>query len=130
MPDHSLQPLVQQGWTALHPILTSFLSGITGAGLLTLAVSTWLTARVKGRVDSEYARALETLKVQLSSEANARLEGHKAELKRNGDAEIEKLRSQLAAANAERNTLLAALTTRRFNAIAEVHGPCCAFTKR
>jgi hypothetical protein len=119
--DGYTEPLtVQQGWTALHPVLTSFLSGITGAGLVALAANTWITARVKGGIDAQYARALETLKVQLGSEAYARLEVHKADLKRSGDAEIEKLRSQLAAANTERTTLLAALTTRRFEAIAAV----------
>lgn len=127
MPDANLQPLVQQAWTALHPVLTSFVSGITGAGVVALVANTWLVARVKGQVESKYARALEVLKAELKSSADARLEVHKAELKRSGDAEIEKLRSQLAAANAERTTLLAALTARRFDAIKTVHGKLVRF---
>lgn len=127
MPDLALPPLVQQGWTALHPVLTSVFTAVGGGGVAALVTSTWLTARVKGSVDAKYSRALETLKAELKSEADARLEVHKAELKRSGDAEIEKLRSQLAAANSERNTLLAALTTRRFDAIAKVHANLLRF---
>jgi hypothetical protein len=121
MPDTSLQPLIQQGWTVLHPVLTSFLAGISGAGLLTLAANTWITARVKGGIDAKYAQALEAFKTTLRIEADSRLEAHKDALRRSGDTEIEKLRSQLAAANMERTTLLAALTTRRFDAIRSVH---------
>ncbi|KKI40164.1 hypothetical protein VI03_04850 [Burkholderia vietnamiensis] len=52
---------------------------------------------------------------------------HKATSKRSSDAEIEKLRAQLAAANAERTTLLAALTTRRFDAIKTIHAKLLKF---
>ncbi|MGY6163844.1 hypothetical protein [Paraburkholderia strydomiana] len=48
-------------------------------------------------------------------------------MKRSGDTEIEKLRAQLAAVNAERATLLAALTTRRFDAIKIVHAKLLRF---
>lgn len=48
-------------------------------------------------------------------------------MKRSGDAEIEKLRAQLAATNAERATLLAALTTRRFDAIKTIHAKLLTF---
>ncbi|WP_321871714.1 hypothetical protein [Paraburkholderia tropica] len=123
MPDPSLQPLIHQGWTALHPILTSI-----GAGSLTaLLVSTWLTARLKGSVDAKYARALETLKSELKSEADGRLEAHKADLGQRNNDQLERLRSMLAAENAERHTLLAALTTRRFDAIAKVHAGLLRF---
>ena len=53
MPDLNLQPLVQQGWTALHPILTSFVSGIKGAAVVSLVANSWLVARVKGGVESK-----------------------------------------------------------------------------
>ena len=52
---------------------------------------------------------------------------HRAGLKRNGDAEVEKLRSRLAAANSERTTLLAVLTTGRFDAIKAVHAKLLRF---
>nr|WP_175992575.1 hypothetical protein [Burkholderia vietnamiensis] len=116
-----------------------------------------ITAKAKGRVDAHYAQTLEklkadlkydadtrlealksqlksdadtkleTLKVQLKSESDDRLEVHKATSKRSSDAEIEKLRAQLAAANAERTTLLAALTTRRFDAIKTIHAKLLKF---
>lgn len=109
----------------------TLIAAIGGSGALTTALvftgRSWFTERLRGSIQSEYAQKLETLKVQLSSEANARLEVHKAELKWSGDVEIEKLRSQLAAANTERNTLLAALTTRRFEAIAAVHAALVKF---
>ncbi|CAB3972639.1 MULTISPECIES: hypothetical protein [Burkholderia] len=142
MPDANLQPLVEQGWAALHPVLTSFLSGLSGAVVLALVAKTWFVAKVKGGVDSQYAQVLERLKAdpksdadtrlealksQLKSDSDNRLEVHKAELKRSSDAEIEKLRSQLAAANAERTTLLSALTTRRFDAIKTIHAKLLRF---
>jgi hypothetical protein len=56
-----------------------------------------------------------------------RLEIHKVSLKAAGDVELEKLRAQLAATAAERNTLLNALTTRRFEAIAATHAALLKF---
>ncbi|MGY4837954.1 hypothetical protein [Burkholderia pyrrocinia] len=157
MPDPNLQPVVDHAWTTLHPLLTSVVSGTLVSTVVSAVLVAWLTAKAKGRVDAHYAEKLETLKAdlkreadqelaslqaqlkrdtdkeiailqsQLKSDSDNRLEVHKAELKRSGDAEIEKLRAQLAAVNAERNTLLAALTQKRFEAIAAVHGALLRF---
>ncbi|WP_059543001.1 hypothetical protein [Burkholderia diffusa] len=157
MPDPNLQPIVDQAWTTLHPLLTSVLSGTLISTAVSAGLVAWLTAKAKGRVDAHYAQELEKLKTdlkreadkelatlqaqlrrdtekeleahkaQLKSDSDRRLEVHKAELKRSGDAEIEKLRAQLAATNAERATLLAALTTRRFDAIKTIHAKLLTF---
>ncbi|KWE32572.1 MULTISPECIES: hypothetical protein [Burkholderia] len=157
MPDPNLQPIVDQAWTTLHPLLTSVLSGTLVSTVVSAGLVAWLTAKAKGHADAHYAQKLEKLKTDLKREADKelatlqaqlrrdtekeleahkaqaksdserRLEVHKAELKRSGDAEIEKLRAQLTAANAERNTLLAALTQRRFEAISEVHASLLRF---
>ncbi|KML15959.1 MULTISPECIES: hypothetical protein [Burkholderia] len=157
MPDVNLQPLVDQAWATLHPLLTTVLSGTLIATLASTGLVAWITAKAKGRVDAHYAQTLERLKAalkgdadtklealksqlksegdtkleilksELKSESDSRIESHKADLKRSGDTEMEKLRAQLAAANAERNTLLAALAQRRFDAIAAVHAPLLKF---
>ncbi|RQT02080.1 hypothetical protein [Burkholderia contaminans] len=157
MPEVHLQPIVDQAWTSLHPLLTSVLSSTVITTALSAGLVTWITAKAKGRVDAHYAQTLEKLKADLKSDADTRLEAlksqlksdadtkletlkallksesdnrlevHKATLKRSGDAEIEKLRAQLAAANAERTTLLAALTTRRFDAIKTIHAKLLKF---
>lgn len=72
-------------------------------------------------------REARTLKAQLKGDADTRLEVHKASLKAAGDVELERLRSQLAATAVKRNTLLNALTTRRFEAMAAIHASLLKF---
>jgi hypothetical protein len=102
-------------------------ASIAGSGALTFLLRTWISERMKGSIQAEYAVQLETVKAQLKSAADLQLAVHSADLKRNADVEQEKLRAQLAATASERNTLLAALTTRRFDAIADVHAALLRF---
>lgn len=104
-------------------------TSIITTGVLTFVLRSWFTERLKGSIQTEYAQKLETLKAQLKADADARLEVHKANLKASGDVELEKLRSQLAASAAERNTLMNALTQRRFEAIAKIHASLTRFYK-
>jgi len=67
---------------------------------------------LKGRIQAGYAKELAH---------------QKSELKRAGDIELDRLRSQLAMAGVERNTLFNALTTRLFDAIAEIHAALLKF---
>lgn len=95
-------------------------SGVLTAGL-TFLLRSWISERLKGSIQAEYAQKLETLKSHLQADADMRLEVHKATLKASGDAELEKLRAQLAATASEHDMLHAALTQRRFEAIEAVH---------
>lgn len=81
----------------LQALVAPLLSGLAGGGLITFALQTWLGERLKGGIQAEYAEKLENLKFQLGATA------------------------------AERNTLLNALTTRRFDAIAEIHAALLKF---
>lgn len=108
-------------------VATSVASSSALVGALAFLLRSWISERLKGAIQAEYARKLETLKAELKENADTRLEAHKASLKAAGDVELERLRSQLAAAAAERNTLLNALTTRRFEAIAAIHARLLQF---
>jgi hypothetical protein len=91
-------------------------------GVLVWLARTWIGARLRGAIQTEYAAKLETLKAQLQADAAVKLETYKATLKGQGDAELEKLRASLAIAAAARNAQYGGLVERRFEAIASVHG--------
>ncbi|TPQ46722.1 hypothetical protein C2U71_07200 [Burkholderia ubonensis] len=82
---------------------------------------TWIGERLRGAIQTEYAAKLETLKAQLKADADLQVESHKATLNAQNAVELEKLRSALATAAAERNVQYGALVQRRFEAIAAVY---------
>jgi hypothetical protein len=108
-------------------VATSVVGSSALVSALVFLLRSWISERLKGAIQAEYAAKLETLRAQLKGDADMRLEVHKASLKAAGDVELERQRSQLAATAAERNTLLNALTTRRFEAIAAIHAALLKF---
>src|ERR1700733_2363475 len=76
-------------------------AGITSAAVSAFIVwisKEWLTEKLRARIKSEYDEKLET---------------HKAQLKAHGDVEIERLKSQLSVAAAERQLQFANLHEKR-----------------
>jgi hypothetical protein len=86
----------------ITPIIVS--AGVTG--LLVWLTKTWISERLKNAIKNEYDQKLET---------------HKAELKARSDVEIEKLRSQLNIAAAEREIQFSRLQEKRAEVIAKTY---------
>jgi hypothetical protein len=84
-------------------------SGVTAAAVAGLVVwlwKTWISEKIRGQIQHEYSMQLEMLKNKLKAEA---------------DVEIEKLRSQLSIAAAERQVRFTRLHEKRADVVAEVY---------
>src|SRR5258706_7153094 len=84
-------------------------AGLTGAVVATAIVwvsKNWISEKIKGGIKAEYDNQLEILKAKLKSES---------------DVEVERLRSQLSIAAAERQFRFSKLHEKRADAIAEVY---------
>ena len=98
----------------MNVTLNSALELLAAAGITSAAVSAfvlwiskeWLTEKIRARIKSEYEEKLET---------------HKAQLRAHGDVEIERLKSQLSMAAAERQFQFAKLHERRGEVIAATY---------
>jgi hypothetical protein len=87
-------------------ILTSAAVSATLTGLLLWLTKSWISERLKNAIKSEYDQKLET---------------HKAQLKSQTDTEIEKLKSNLSIAAAERQIKFSKLHEERANVVAETY---------
>lgn len=93
-------------------VLWSTGTSVVLSGAVVWLLRTWIGERMRNAIQTEYAE---------------KLESHKALLRARGDVELEKLRSTLAIAAAERNVTVTSLVQRRFDAIAAIHGPLLNF---
>jgi len=85
--------------------------------LSALVARTWITEKIRARIQSEYAERLETLKVQLKAEADVEIEKFKSQ----AAIEIEKLKGQLNTAAAEHQVRFSKLHEKRAEVIAEIY---------
>jgi len=100
-------PEIPEGVNAVVDYFISI--GLTAAvvgGLVSWIVNLWLSERIKGRIKSEYDEKLET---------------HKAQLKAQGDIELEKLRIELNTLAARKQFQFSHLHEKRAEVLADIY---------
>jgi hypothetical protein len=92
-------------WMFDFLLSTGLTAGVVSAAVVWISKE-WLSQKIKSQIENEYDQKLET---------------HKAQLKAQGDVEIEKLKSELSVTAAQRQALFSTLHERRAEVIAEVY---------
>jgi hypothetical protein len=85
--------------------------------LFVLVARTWITEKIRARIQSAYAERLETLKIQLKADSDFEIERFKSQ----ANSEIERLKSELSIVAAERHVRFTRLHDKRAEVIAEIY---------